>query len=92
MTQEFELSDEQKEVLNRLIQAFEAVWDALLEMIQVLMERIRKTFEYLARAWTHLQLLEWRMPPLMAKFVSEKIPARLAFRIGYDWFMAKLSP
>jgi hypothetical protein len=86
----FQFSAEQRETIEQLIRAVEKAWEVLQEMVRAFMDAVRKMFEGWARSFTHLQLLEWRLPDPIAKFLSNKIPAWLAFRIGFHWFKGKV--
>jgi len=86
----FEFSPEQLEAVQRVIAAVEKIRDALIEMVQAFFEAARQAVEFLYRSWTHLQLLEWRVPNQIAKFLSRKMPDRLAFDLGFRWVHSKV--
>ena len=87
---DIEFSPEQIEAMQRVIAAVESVWDALMEMVRAFMEAVLKAFEPLVRLLAKMQLLEWRLPCRLAEFLSRKIPAWLAYDLGFKWFHSKV--
>ena len=90
---DFEFTPEQidaiQHVVNDVVNAMEKLWDAILEIVRATVEAIRKAFEPLIRRLAMLRLLEWRLPYRIANFISQKIPAWLAYDFGLRWFYAR---
>ena len=91
---EIELTSEQQEKLREMcnvaIEIFNNLRDALIEVVENFMQRVREIATMFGRMFLKMQLLEWKIPYPIADFVSEKVYWYWAVRLGFAWFQRKL--
>jgi hypothetical protein len=79
-----------RDTLQDMADLFVETMNEIAKLLNLVIDAIRKSFEGIVRFYVHLQLLEWRMPECMAKFVSAKIPQWMAYQIVLGWLHRKL--
>lgn len=90
---EFELTPEQqqafRENFEKVIQVVRELCDALTEIFEIVLKRIREIAIRLARFFLKLQLLEWKLPYSIADFIANNAPEYWAMRLGFNWLERK---
>ena len=88
------LTDEQRKRLCELgvelSEKLQTLYDVFVEIVNVIMEKVREVAELLGRFFLKKQLLEWRVPVPMADFISQKMYWYWAFQLGFNWFKHKI--
>ena len=79
-----------RETAQKLSQILNDLWDAVVEMCKIVMQKIREVTESLARFFLKMQLLEWRIPYPLADWFSQKANSWLAYKIGGHWLETAL--
>lgn len=89
METEIKLTPEAQEQLAQLIEnvvdAFDAVISALADMIQKIMTEIQRVAIELARWFLMQRLLEWKIPSKVAGWIAQNVYWPWAVKWGYAW-------
>jgi hypothetical protein len=85
-----EAIDEMQAALCRVLASMNDLFDAFVEAVKIVIEKVRAFAISLARFFLQMQLLEWRVPAPLAKWIAQKMHWVWVVRLGFTWLEKKL--